>query len=169
MAKHKYITEKSEDYKLVNVHTGELLDYNYVKKIPIDDFIMVYLATLPNLFCLSGQHIKILMTLWKISSYNKAWCEDGNIFLNDKYTKEAIRATGLKVSDSCIDVAVSRLAKKEFIIKLARGKYLLNPRYFFKGTLSDRSHIKLSVEVDPETKTSKCFLIFSRAVSKEDK
>lgn len=162
MVKNKYITEKSENYKLVDVHTGELLDYNMVKKVPIQDFIMVYLASIPELFALQGKQLKLLMAIWRLSSFNKAWCEDGNIFLNDQSTKDAIRRLGLDISDTSIDVALHELTTKGFLIKLGRGKYLLNPNYFFKGTLSDRSHIRLSVEVDPETNTGKCFFMYSK-------
>ena len=161
MNKVKYTTEKNEDYKLVDVHTGELLNYNQTKKIPIEDFIMVYLASIPEMFSLQGQQLKLLMAIWRLSSFNKAWCEEGNIFLNDQSTKEAIRRMGLTLSDSSIDVALHKITDKGFLIKLGKGKYLLNPKYFFKGTLSDRSHIKLSIEVDPVTKQAKCFLMFS--------
>lgn len=161
MVRNKYITEKSEDYKLVDVHTGELLDYNQTKKVPIEDFIMVYLASIPEMFALQGQQLKLLMAIWRLSSFNKAWCEEGNIFLNDKSTKEAIRRLGLQLSDSSIDVALHNLVDYGFLIKMGKGKYLLNPRYFFKGTLSDRSHIKLSVEVDPVTKENRCFFMIS--------
>ncbi len=161
MTRNKYITEKNKDYKLVDVHTGELLDYNQTKKIPIEDFIMVYLASIPEMFSLQGQQLKLLMAIWRLSSFNKAWCEEGNIFLNDQSTKEAIRRMGLTISDSSIDVAIHKITDKGFLIKKGKGKYLLNPKYFFKGTLSDRSHIKLSVEVDPVTHESKCFFMIS--------
>lgn len=165
MAKNKYITEKSNDYKLIDVHTEELLDYNQTKKILIEDFIMVYLASIPEMFCLQGQQLKLLMAIWRLSSFNKAWCEDGNIFLNDQSTKEAIRKMGLTMSDSSIDVGIHKITDKGLLVKLGKGKYLLNPKYFFKGTLSDRSHIRLSVEVDPKTQISQCFLVFSQPVS----
>lgn len=161
MAKDKFITEKSEDFKLVDVHTGDLLDYNQTKKVPIEDFIMVYLASIPEMFALQGQQLKLLMAIWRLSSFNKAWCEEGNIFLNDQSTKEAIRRMGLCLSDSSIDVALHKIVDNGFLIKMGKGKYLLNPKYFFKGTLSDRSHIRLSVEVDPRTKESRCFFIVS--------
>ena len=47
MAKNKYVTEKSEDFKLVDVHTGELLDYNQTKKIPIED--RTFLVWMPDI------------------------------------------------------------------------------------------------------------------------
>jgi hypothetical protein len=35
----KYITEKSDDYSIVDNHTGEILDLNFTKKITLDEFI----------------------------------------------------------------------------------------------------------------------------------
>ena len=41
---------------------------------------------------------------------------------------------------------VSKLAKKDILIKQCQGTYMLNPLYFFKGKLSDRTHLKLVIE-----------------------
>lgn len=161
MLKEKIVSQKSDDFLLVDKHTGELRDYYQTKKVPIEEFIMVYLASIPEMFVLQGQHLKLLMAIWRLSSFNQTLCEDGNIFINDQSTKEAIKRLGLKISNSGIDVAIHKITEKGFLIKMGRGKYLLNPKYFFKGTLSDRSHIKLSVEVDPVTQQSKCFFMFS--------
>lgn len=161
MLKEKIVSQKSDDFLLVDKNTGELRDYYQTKKVPIEEFIMVYLASIPEMFVLQGQHLKLLMAIWRLSSFNQILCEDGNIFINDQSTKEAIKRMGLKISNSGIDVAIHKITEKGFLIKKGRGKYLLNPKYFFKGTLSDRSHIRLSVEVDPVTQRSKCFLMFS--------
>lgn len=168
MKKYIYKTEENPDFKLLDVHTGELLKFNQTKKIPIEEFIMVYLASIPEMFDLQGQQLKLLMAIWRLSSFNKAWCEDGNIFLNDQSTKEAIRRMGLNMSDSNIDVSLHKITEKGFLIKLGKGKYLLNPKYFFKGTLSERSQMRLSVEVDPITKENRCFLMVSRTIPSED-
>lgn len=40
-----------------------------------------------------------------------------------------------------IDNALSALVKKKLLISDARGKYKLNPEYYFKGTSKDRQRI----------------------------
>ena len=52
------------------------------------------------------------MAMWRLSSFKKAWCEEGNIFINDKSTKGVISRMGLAISDSSIDVAISKISEK---------------------------------------------------------
>ena len=159
MAKKKYVSEKSDAYQLVDIHTGELLDYNQIKRVTIEEFIMVYLASIPDMFVLTGHQIKLMMAIWRLSCYNKALHEDGNIFLNDPDSKRAIREMGLNMSDSTIDTAIYHIAKEGFMTRISKGKYRLNPKYFFMGTLSDRSKLQLKILVEP-TNTSKNFLVY---------
>ena len=41
-------------------------------------------------------------------------------------------------------------AKKGLLIKQCKGQYTLNPEYFFKGTLSNRSSLKYTLCYNPE-------------------
>ena len=157
----KYITEKSEDYSLVDKHTGELLDYCYTKKVSIDEFIMVFFTCVPQVMKLNGTQLKVLMCCWKHSSFNPMGETEGNVVNNNASFKNYVRRNGLDISDAAIDNAISALHKKNFLLKKCRGEYILNPSYFFKGTLSQRSHIRLSVEYDPKTNSSKTFFIYS--------
>lgn len=144
----RYVTEKSENYALLDKQTGEVLDYNIIKKVSLDEFIMVFFAGCPELMNLTGNHLKVLICCWKHSSYNPNNEESGNIVHNSPSFKEACRENGLDVSNAVIDNAISALCKKRFLIKRCRGEYLLNPDYFFKGSLSSRSKIRLSYIVD---------------------
>lgn len=176
--KNKFITVKSEDYSLMDNHTGEILDYNQVKKVNIDDFIMIYLSSIPETMALSGQVLKVFMCCWKLSSFNPSDSEEGNVIVNNKSFKRRIRECGLDISDQGIDNAISALYKKNFLLKLCKGEYMLNPKYCFKGTLSQRSKLCLNVLVEPRNKEGEelmdklntCFLIKSVSVdfNKED-
>ena len=146
----KYVTEKSENYALLDKQTGEILDYSIAKKVSLDEFIMVFFAGCPELMDLTGNHLKVLICCWKHSSYNPNNEESGNIVHNSPSFKEACRENGLDVSNAVIDNAISALCKKGFLIKRCRGEYLLNPEYFFKGSLSSRSKIRLSYIVEPD-------------------
>ena len=146
----KYITEKSDDYSIVDNHTGEILDLNFTKKITLDEFIMVFFSSCPRLMDLTGNHLKVLICCWKHSSYNPENEERGNILHNGPGFKSACRENGLDISNAAIDNAVSALCKKGFLIKKFRGEYLLNPQYFFKGRLSNRSKVRVNYVVEPE-------------------
>ena len=100
------------------------------------------------------------MAIWRLSSFNKALHDEGNIFLNDQGSKAAIRNMGLSLSDSSIDVAIHNIMKAGFMRRIGKGKYVLNPRYFFKGTLSDRSKLQFKVMVEPTKENSRCFIIY---------
>lgn len=148
----KYITEKSEDYSILDKRTGEVLDMNITKKIDLDEFIMVFFSSCPQLMELKGNHLKVLICCWKYSSYNPDNEERGNTIHNGPGFKQACKDSGLDVSPAVIDNAISALHKKGFLIKRYRGEYLLNPQYFFKGRLSSRSKVKIHFTVEPETK-----------------
>lgn len=146
----KYITETSEDYSLVDNHTGELLEYKQTRKLSLEEFIMVFFSSYPELFKLKGLQLKILMCCWKHSTYNKDNDISGNIVHNNASFKEHCREEGLGVSDASIDNNISTLCKTGLLVKKCRGEYLLNPEYFFKGSLSQRTKIQMDFIVDPD-------------------
>ncbi len=146
----KYITEKSEDYSLVDNQTGEILDLNITKKISLDEFIMVFFSSCPQLMELKGNHLKVLICCWKYSTYNPENEEKGNVVYTGSGFKESCRENGLDISNAAIDNAVCALCKKGLLIKRYRGEYLLNPQYFFKGRLSSRSRVNLNYVVNPK-------------------
>lgn len=138
------VTVTDPDYSLVDNHTGEINKWKRTRIVSIDEFIMFFFASMPDLFDLEGLHIKILMCCWKASTYNNVETE-GNLVSNNKLLKDYIRQCGLKVSDNTIDVVISKLAKKQILIKKCRGTYMLNPKYFFRGRLAEKSKLELRV------------------------
>ena len=148
----KYVTEKSKDYSILDNHTGEILDLNIIRKITLDEFIMVFFSSCPQLMNLTGNNLKVLICCWKNSSYNPENEERGNIIHNGPGFKSACKESGLDVSNAVIDNAISSLCKKGFLIKRFRGEYLLNPQYFFKGKLTSRSKVKVHFTVDSKAK-----------------
>lgn len=140
----KYTTVTDPDYSLLDKHTGEILEWKKTKVVSIDEFIIFFFASIPQLFRLKGLQMKILMCCWKASSYNDVETE-GNIVYNNKLLKDYIRSCGLDLTDGAIDVIIHYLVKEEMLIKRCRGAYILNPKYFFKGSLSKRSKLELRV------------------------
>ena len=113
---------------------------------------MVFFASYPQLLKLKGVQLKVLMCCWKYSSYNAESKEEGNIIHNNASFKEYCKSEGLETSDANIDNAISALCKNGLLFKKCRGEYMLNPAYFFKGSLSKRSRILFNVVVEPEKK-----------------
>lgn len=148
----KFITETSEDYSLVDNHTGELLELKQTRKLSLEEFIMVFFSSYPELFKLKGLQLKILMCCWKHSTYNKENDITGNIVHNNASFKQHCREEGLQLSDASIDNSISALCKAGLLLKKCRGEYLLNPQYFFKGGLSERTRIAMQFIVDSNSK-----------------
>lgn len=146
----KFVTETDEDYSLLDNHTGEILELKRTRKLTMDEFIMVFFSSYPQLLKLSGIQLKVLMCCWKYSSYNAENEEEGNVIHNNLSFKEYCKGEGISTSNANIDNAVSSLCRKELLIKKCRGEYVLNPKYFFKGKLSKRSKIIFNVKVNPE-------------------
>lgn len=137
------------DYAVVDKHTGELTELKQTRTVTLDEFIMIFFAGCPDLLALKGIHLKILICCWKYSSYNSDNEKEGNIVYNNSMFKEKCREFGLKAPEASIDNAFSYLSKNGYLIKKCRGMYLLNPKYFFKGRLSDRSKINIHFVVEP--------------------
>lgn len=145
----KYITKTSDAYQLYDNFTGELLEYKQTRKISMDEFIMVFFTSCPDLMKLSGVELKVLICCWKLSSFNPMNEAEGNIVHNNQSLKEFCKEQGATSSDANIDNAISMLCKKRMLLKKCKGEYMLNPEYFFKGTLSNRSKIDLRFIVEP--------------------
>ena len=145
----RYITEKSKDYSVVDNHTGELLELRQTRKLSLEEFIMVFFSSYPELFKLKGLQLKILMCCWKHSTYNKENDTTGNIVHNNASFKQHCKDEGLNLSDASIDNNISQLCKAGLLIKKCRGEYVLNPNYFFKGSLSQRTKMMMNFMVEP--------------------
>lgn len=108
------------------------------KTIPEKDDIKLFMNN-DDFYCLSKAESNVLGVCWYMSQY---YGEDsqipGNIVqYNGLLLKVIIDKT--KLSESSIKHAFMSLCKKEMLIKgKERGIYYLNPKYFFKGKISDR-------------------------------
>lgn len=151
----RYITTKVKDFSVLDETTGELLELRQTKKLSVDEFFMVFASSCPKLMRLKGLQLKVLICCWRYSTYNKEYSTEGNIIHNSVSFKEYCKKDGLETSDACIDRAFTQLCKEKLLIRKCRGEYLLNPQYFFKGTLSDRTKIMYNIVVEPVAKKRK--------------
>lgn len=148
----KYITRISPDYEVLDKHTGELLTLKYKRKVPIESFIMLFFSSFPELMELEGQKLKVLMMCWKCSSFSTD--TEKNIIVNDKDFKAKVHEYEPQISDANIDNCFTIFVKRSILFRVCRGKYELNPQYFFKGKLSNRSKLMFSIEAEPQPEPS---------------
>lgn len=145
MAKKIYTQITNPELKVVCTTTGEIVSgVSIVKCDSIDDFIMCFLSSIKEVASLDGNSIRVLLFCWKFSSFNYNMPE-ANVIVNDVDFKERLRLNGLNLSDASINNAINKLYKAGMLQKKCRGKYTLNPKYFFKGTLANRSKLQLNV------------------------
>lgn len=145
------IKETSKDYSILDMNTGEIKELQISRSISQEDFMMLFLrAFIPKALALEGNQLKILLCCWQSSTFNPKGSVDGNVFNNDIEFKDFVRASGLDLTNGAIDVYISNLAKANLIIKRCRGKYLINPEFSFKGTLTDNSRLRLELNTKAE-------------------
>lgn len=144
----KYITETNKDFSLIHNETGEIVEFKQVKKVKQEDFILVFLTISDLISQLDGAEIKILIQCWKLSTFSTNVSTEGNLISNDPYFKNKIRESGLDFTDGAINLYISRLCKKDLLLRKGRGRYMLNPKYFFKGTMTDRSKLRMTLETE---------------------
>jgi hypothetical protein len=142
----KYENVPVKNKLILDELTGEIKTFSQVRKVNYDDFILVFLKTIPDMMNLEGNQLKLLMLVWKRSSFNAENETEGNIFTNNVLFKEYVRNSGLDLGDSAIDSYISKLTKLGFLIKKCKGMYMLNPKYFFKGMKGDASRLSLTIE-----------------------
>ena len=106
---------------------------------------MTFFRSYSDMFKLTGMQMKVLVCCCVHSSYNDRSCKEGNLIHNNDYFKEYCRQDGLNTSNQVIDNAISQLSKYGFLIKRCKGEYMLNPKYFFKGTISDRTKLQYNI------------------------
>ena len=150
MTKKIFTKVTNPDLAVVNTVTGEIESaVASVSVDSIDDFIFCFLKSIPQITSLDGNTMRVLMWCWKFSSFNPN-IPDANYISNDLDFKEKVRGEGGNLSNGTIDLAFHTLKDKGFLTKKCRGKYMLNPDLFFKGTLSNRSKLKYSIEYSPK-------------------
>ena len=131
------------DYARVDKHTGEITELRKSCTLPLEEFIMIYLQNIPEMYSLEGNQLKILMNCWRYCLQDPLY-PGYNVVYPGPAFKAALRQNGLDLSSKSISVYISQLASKEFLLRLDRGVYALNPKYFYKGRLSDRSKLMLT-------------------------
>ncbi len=145
MTKKVYTQIDNPKLKVVNTETGEIVSgVADFKCSSIDEFIMCFLGSIPQVTKLDGNTIRVLMWCWKFSSFNPS-IPEANTIVNDKAFKDRIRSEGGDLSDSVIDKAVHNLCKAGMLQRRCKGNYYLNPKYFFRGTISNRAKLRYNV------------------------
>ena len=151
--------DTKERTNVVNELTGELISStSEVSSITtkcknVDEFIQVYLEDISGLLGITTKgEYHVLVYAWKYAPYSDE--ANGNIVHFNKMLKDKI-IDGTGLTDGSIKNILTKLVKKDLLIKTNyKSMYYLNPKYFFKGKLSDRTkafnlQLNLNYRIEP--------------------
>jgi len=153
-----YKEEKSK----INNETGEIVEEvkHTTTRIPKEpNYIKVYIQAVGLLHNLPNSADKILFELIKYVNY------DNEIIIN-KNVKERI-AERLNISLSRVNMYISDLTKKNFLIRKARGVYILNPYVFGKGNWKDIYELRKALQLNVIFKDNEIDVIYAGEVKDE--
>lgn len=112
---------------------GEILsaEVKTIKTVSAEQFCQIYLRDNEEFYKLSKAESNVLAVLWYTSNYYE-----------DKELRDTIKIK-TNLAAGTIRNTITSLVKKKMLLKDSRYKavYYLNPEYFFKGKISDRTQI----------------------------
>ena len=137
---------KEYRYKLEWFHKNpkilEIWNTYFSNKPKENEVSVIVMLDNSEFYSLSKAESNVLSVAWLMSSYysDPEFKFPGNRISCDKQFRDIVHnKTGL--AESTIKAAIASLAQKEMLLKDKeyKGIYYLNPDYFFKGKLSDRT------------------------------
>lgn len=125
---------------------GEILsaEVKTIKTVSAEQFCQIYLRDNEEFYKLSKAESNVLAILWYTSNYyeDKDRALPGNKISLDEELRDTIKIK-TNLAAGTIRNTITSLVKKKMLLKDSRYKavYYLNPEYFFKGKISDRTQI----------------------------
>lgn len=125
---------------------GEILsaEVKTIKTVSVEQFCQIYLRDNEEFYKLSKAESNVLAVLWYTSNYyeDKDRALPGNKISLDEELRDTIKIK-TNLAAGTIRNTITSLVKKKMLLKDSRYKavYYLNPEYFFKGKISDRTQI----------------------------
>ena len=125
---------------------GEILsaEVKTIKTVSAEQFCQIYLRDNEEFYKLSKAESNVLAVLWYTSNYyeDKDRALPGNKISLDEELRDTIKIK-TNLAAGTIRNTITSLVKKKMLLKDSRNKavYYLNPEYFFKGKISDRTQI----------------------------
>jgi hypothetical protein len=120
---------------IIDHETGEVTEVKKTvkRRVARDKFIMLYLKDISSIIGLATKsEFKVLMSICNMAKYNS-----NEVILIKPKKEQIAEETGLNYDN--VKNTISRLHKKEILIRTASSTYLLNPKYFFKGEETERA------------------------------
>lgn len=145
MANVTYIRDNSKC--ITDKEHGEILQDFVVERVcdTQEEFLKIYTKSIDDLANIDHQTFQVLLIVLKRAKYSDKDNVDGNEFFNNNNFKEEVKKK-LGLKENAINKYVSNLNKANILLRINKGSYILNPRYFAKGTMTKKTRMKLIVQ-----------------------
>lgn len=132
---------------ILDPHTGEIIPTKWIKKTVknTEMFVRTYIEDIGCLSGCSGSEKTLVLAILKYVEY-----DTNKIYLDSERRKEICETWDMKMNT--LNTAVSRLGKKNILIKYSSSGYILNPQLFFFGSDIAREKVfQLNIQytIDP--------------------
>ncbi len=146
MTKTIYIRDNSKC--IADKEHGEILQDFVVEKIcdSQEEWLKIYINSLDDLASIDHQTFQVMLIVLKRARFCGKKNIDGNEFFNNDNFKEEVKAKLGIEKDNTVNKYVSNLAKAKILLRVNKGSYILNPRYFAKGTMTNKTRAKLIIQ-----------------------
>lgn len=147
--KDNYITIEVEGKKILTEDTGELDKmYARINVGSQEEFLKIYINSIDDLSNIDHQTFQVMLIVLKRAKYIDKDNIYGNEFFNNDNFKQEVKAKlGIK-KDNTVNKYVSNLAKAKILLRVNKGSYILNPRYFARGVMTNKTRMELIVKYD---------------------
>lgn len=146
--KEKYISVEVQGKKILDEEHGTL-DKMYAK-VNVgsqEEFLKIYLNSLDDLISLDNKMFQILLIVLRRARFiDKEDALGNEFFNNDSFKEEVRKKIDPGYSDNTINKYVSLLAQQHMLLRVNKGSYILNPRYFAKGKITAKTRMELIVQ-----------------------
>jgi hypothetical protein len=140
----KCYTTKVDNKCIVDMETGECTDYNVtVYYSSADEFISLYLHTIPLVKQLTNREKDFLLDLLVAANFNPIASNRGNLIFMNAPDVDSIKK---EYGAGNISSYMKKLVSLDLVQKEKRSVYLLNPLYFYRGKITDRTKVLIRYE-----------------------
>lgn len=134
-------TKQTVDHQTGEVTMVENTKIGFVDREP--DYVKLYVKDVGALKGIRHTSNKVLMEIIGQMGYN-------NLFIAYAPIKRNMCQI-LDMKMSTLNMAIDDLYKKDILIRMERGVYLVDPQLFARGKWSDIKNLRLMIEYDTET------------------
>ena len=145
MGKTRFI--RNNDLFIGEKESGEILQDFVIERTcdTQEEFLKIYLNSIEDLSKIDHQTFEVLLIVLRRARFVDKEDVMGNEFFNNDIFKHEVKMK-LGLKDNAINKYVSNLTKAKILLRVNKGSYILNPRYFLKGKMTDKTRMELVVK-----------------------